>query len=73
MPENEGIETILELCRDYPDTKIIAMLSSSVIGGAGLLKMARQRGAHDAIALGFQDLLTRVHALIAGGTEGVPA
>lgn len=49
------------------------MSSSGLIGGAGLLKMARQRGAHEAIALGFQDLLTRVHALIAGGMEGVPA
>lgn len=60
-------------CRDYPDTKIIAMSSSGVIGGAGLLKMARQLGAHDAIASGFQDLLTRVHALIASGMAGVPA
>lgn len=66
MPENEGIETILELCRDYRDTKIIAMSSSGVIGVADLLKMARQLGAHDAIALGFQNPLTRVHALIAG-------
>lgn len=49
------------------------MSSSGVIGGAGLLKMARQLGAHDAIASGFQDLLTRVHALIASGMAGVPA
>jgi hypothetical protein len=54
MSENEGIETILELRRDYPGTKIIAMSSSAAIGGAGLLKMARHLGAHDAIALPFR-------------------
>jgi DNA-binding response OmpR family regulator len=75
MPEQEGIETILELRRDHPDIKILAMSGSGPIGGAGLLKMARQLGAHDAIAKPFrpQDLLVRVRALIGAGMEGAPA
>ncbi|MFZ2005223.1 MAG: response regulator [Stellaceae bacterium] len=75
MPEQEGIETILELRRDYPDIKILAMSGSGPIGGAGLLKMARQLGADDAIAKPFRprDLLARVRALTDAGMEDAPA
>ncbi len=75
MPEQEGIETIIELRRDHPDIKILAMSGSGQIGDTDLLKMARQLGAHDAIAKPFrpQDLLARVRALDGAGMEGVPA
>lgn len=75
MPEQEGIETILELRRDHPDIKILAMSGSGPIGGIGPLKMAQQLGAHDAIAKPFRprDLLARVRALLTADVEGVPA
>jgi DNA-binding NtrC family response regulator len=50
MQGQEDIATLLELRRDYPDTKIIAISGNGAIGGAGRLKMAQQLGAHDAIA-----------------------
>lgn len=46
MPDKEGIETILELRRDYPGLKIIAMSGGGVIGAQEYLKMARSVGAH---------------------------
>ncbi|MBI3645304.1 MAG: PAS domain S-box protein [Acidobacteriales bacterium] len=43
MPEQEGIETLQRLRRDYPDLKVVAM--SGGFGGA-LLKIAEHLGAH---------------------------
>ncbi|MBI3470275.1 MAG: PAS domain S-box protein [Candidatus Solibacter usitatus] len=43
MPEQEGIETLQRLRRDYPDLKVVAM--SGGFGGA-LLKVAGHLGAH---------------------------
>jgi DNA-binding NarL/FixJ family response regulator len=45
MPKKEGIETIKELRRDYPDVKIIAMSGGGKISSVDYLKLARQFGA----------------------------
>jgi DNA-binding NtrC family response regulator len=45
MPEKEGIETILELKRDYPDVKIIAISGGGRIGPEEYLDMAEKLGA----------------------------
>ena len=45
MPEKEGIETIRELKRDYPDVRIIAMSGGGRIGPENYLKIARGLGA----------------------------
>ena len=45
MPVKEGIETIKELRRDYPDVKIIAMSGGGKISSVDYLKLARQFGA----------------------------
>lgn len=45
MPEMEGIETILQLRREYPDVQIIAMSGGGHIGPQSYLASARQCGA----------------------------
>jgi DNA-binding response OmpR family regulator len=46
MPEKEGFETIVELRRDYPNLKIIAISGGGSIGPANYLKLAKKLGAH---------------------------
>jgi DNA-binding response OmpR family regulator len=46
MPEKEGFETIVELRRDYPIIKIIAISGGGSIGATNYLKLAKTLGAH---------------------------
>jgi CheY-like chemotaxis protein len=41
MPEKEGIETIIELRKDFPDVKIIAMSGGGRIGKKDYLHLAK--------------------------------
>ena len=45
MPEKEGLETIQDLRREYPDVKIIAISGGGQIGPADYLEVARRFGA----------------------------
>lgn len=45
MPEKEGIETIVELLRDFPDLKIIAISGGGMLGSKMYLDMAHRLGA----------------------------
>lgn len=45
MPEKEGIETIMELRRDFPDVRIIAMSGGGRWDAEGYLKIAMGAGA----------------------------
>jgi len=45
MPDKEGIETIMELRRDFPDVKIIAISGGGVVHAEEYLRMARGVGA----------------------------
>ena len=53
MPEKEGIETIIELKKDFPDTKIIAITGGGSLNITNLLSLARQLGADHVIAKPF--------------------
>jgi len=44
MPEKEGIETIIELKRDYPDVKIITMSGGGIINPEQYLDISRKLG-----------------------------
>ena len=50
MPEKEGIETIRELKRDFPDIKIIAMSGGGRIGAEDYLHMAKMLGVQRTFA-----------------------
>jgi len=45
MPKKEGIETIVELRRDFPEVKIIAMSGGGNLGPDTYLQMAKGLGA----------------------------
>ncbi|MEW5726067.1 MAG: response regulator [Thermodesulfobacteriota bacterium] len=45
MPEKEGIETILELRREYPQVKILAISRGGTVDPGTYLNMARDLGA----------------------------
>jgi DNA-binding response OmpR family regulator len=45
MPEKEGLETILELQKDFPSVKIIAISGGGRIGPKDYLAMAHRFGA----------------------------
>lgn len=45
MPEKEGIETIRDLRKMFPEIKIIAMSGGGVVGPESYLKIAKSLGA----------------------------
>ena len=50
MPNKEGLETIKDLIREYPDVKIIAISGGgSAIAGVTCLHLAEMMGAHAAL------------------------
>ncbi len=53
MPEKEGVETILELRRDFPAIKIIAMSGGGRINSADYLDLARKFGVSATLAKPF--------------------
>ncbi len=62
MPEKEGIETIVELRRDDPDVKIIAISGGGRIGTKDYLELAQRFGARQVLRkpFGRQELLDAV-------------
>lgn len=68
MPEKEGIETIQELQRDFPEVKIIATSGGGRIGAQYILRAARLLGVPYTLAkpIGRADLLLAVQELLGG-------
>jgi len=66
MPEKEGIETIIELKRDFPDVKIIAISGGGQISSEEYLSMAKKLGARYTFAKPVErkKLLATVRELI---------
>ncbi len=54
MPEKEGLETILELRRDFPSIKIIAISGGSERAHVNLLDLAKRLGALHTVKKPFQ-------------------
>lgn len=76
MPEREGIETIVTIRKERPETRIIAISGGGRLGDIELLRMARLLGADDVIPKPFRahDLRRRVRALdTSRAAFGVPA
>ena len=66
MPEKEGMEIIMELRRDHPDVKIIAISGAGSLGPTGYLEVARMIGASRTLAkpFGKEELLNTVRELL---------
>ena len=66
MPEKEGIETIMELCRDFQDVKIIAMSGGGKADPETYLQIAKTIGAIKTIAKPFdrKELLKTVREIL---------
>lgn len=54
MPDKEGIQTIIELRRDYPEVKIIAMSGGGRVGNVDFLTVAKQIGAEHVLRKPFR-------------------
>jgi CheY-like chemotaxis protein len=72
MPDKEGIETIIELRRDFPNARIIAISGGGRTRNLDFLKLAEQYGAKRILAKPFsqQELLGAVNAVLADGVVG---
>ncbi len=68
MPEKEGMEVIMELRRDFPDVKIIAISGAGSLGATEYLEMARMIGATRTLAkpFGQEQLLAAVSEILDG-------
>jgi YesN/AraC family two-component response regulator len=60
MPEQEGIDTIIQIQRERPGVKIIAISGGGRIRNIDFLEMAQSLGADDVLAKPFEvdDLLS---------------
>ena len=67
MPEMEGLETIRELHREFPQVKIMAMSGGGESGMLSFLSYAKRFGAVRTLRKPFSrdELLTNVHDLLA--------
>lgn len=67
MPGKEGIETIREVRRSPPETKILAISGGERMDGESYLAMARRFGAHATLSKPFkrQELVAELDALLA--------
>jgi CheY-like chemotaxis protein len=72
MPEKGGIDTIMDLRRDFPECKIIAISGGGMCGDVSYLDMAIGVGADRAIGKPFvlDDFLAAVEELIAQAASG---
>lgn len=64
MPRKEGLETIMQLRRQFPDLKIIAISGGNPSHGMSFLDIAAQLGAHRTLAKPFA-----MEAVLAAVTE----
>ena len=66
MPEKDGIETIQELKKDFPDIKIIAISGGGRLGPRDYLNVAKMLGAQKTLTkpIELPDLLKAIEELL---------
>jgi DNA-binding response OmpR family regulator len=66
MPEKEGVETIMELKRNYPDVKIVAMSGGGRIKSEDLLRIVEGIGVDATFSKPFEreDFLNTIKNLL---------
>jgi len=74
MPQKEGIETIMELRRDFRDVKVIAMSGGGRIDSDTYLQIAKTAGAIGTLAKPFdrKDVLKTVQDLLEMEPKNIP-
>ena len=67
MPDKEGIETIVEIKRDHPDVKIIAISGGGRMGSTDFLEVAKKLGADEILPKPFtrSDVLEKLTRYLA--------
>ena len=70
MPEKEGLETIMDLQRDFPGVKIVAMSGGDRKGNMDFLGMTKKLGAHKTLKKPFtmSDVTEVVDSLLNEGS-----
>ena len=72
MPEKEGLETILDLRREFPNIMIIAMSGASEGAKTNLLELAQQLGAQHRLIKPFQlETVVKLANAALGKPEGI--
>jgi DNA-binding NtrC family response regulator len=66
MPKKEGIETIMEIKKDFPEVKIIAISGGGRVGSAQYLDIAKAFGARYIFAkpVEMEELLQAINELL---------
>ena len=66
MPEKEGLEIIMDLRREFPDVKIIAMSGGGHMGYLNFLEVAKRLGAQRTLQkpFGLQEVFQAVQELL---------
>ena len=74
MPDKEGLETIRDLRRLWPDARIIAMSGGGRTNADNYLKMARTMGAAEVLSKPFsnKELLAAIEAALGRREVSVP-
>ncbi len=76
MPRKEGLETIMQLRRSFPDIKVIAISGGNPTHGMSFLDLAKKFGAERVLAkpFGMQEIRDAVSELLdSQQAEVVPA
>jgi CheY-like chemotaxis protein len=74
MPDKEGLETIRDIRREWPDAKIIAMSGGGRTTPENYLKMAQNLGAGEVLTKPFsnRDLLEAIQRVLGRHDVSVP-
>ncbi len=75
MPDKEGIALIMELRREHPDAKIIAMSGGGRIGNSDYVRIATRLGADIGLQKPFDEerLISTVRRLLGPTCASIPA
>lgn len=75
MPDRDGIETILDIRKQFPAVKILAMSGGGLCGKHDLLEAAQKLGAHDTMSKPFRksEILAKIDRLLIGVTAEASA
>ena len=68
MPEKDGLSVIMELRRDHPDARIIAISGVGIRDDVDIVTLTKQYGANNALEKPFEnkDLLGAIEDLLGG-------